>query len=108
MRPKRIGRSRAFFSFRGIMTGHLAGIGTLRRWKQLRRRQLSIKNIQEMIETNAKTLGEAARRNAARWAGATGYYPDKLSFEEDVSQMKAWIGPRLQWLDGEIQRRVAN
>jgi hypothetical protein len=59
-----------------------------------------------MIDTNASTLGEAARRNATRWEGA-GYYPDKLSFDEDVSQMKAWIDLRLQWLDGEIQRQTS-
>jgi len=78
-----------------------------RRWKELRERQFSAKSIQAMIESNAHTLGDAARRNAARWHPAAGHYPDRLSFDQDVAQMKAWIEARLQWLDGEIQRRTA-
>ncbi len=76
-----------------------------RRWKELREREFSTTTIQGMIETNAQTLGAAARRNAIRWRDAAGYYPDQLAFAEDVRQMKAWIEARARWLDGEIQRR---
>jgi CotH protein len=77
-----------------------------RRWKQLRGGEFSVQKIQAMIESNARTIGEAAHRNARRWAGASGYYPDRRSFAEDVSQMKSWIEKRVQWLDAEIQRRA--
>jgi spore coat protein CotH len=76
-----------------------------KRWKELRGKQFSSKSIQEMIDTNTRTVREAAHRNATRWREAAAYYPDKLSFDEDVVQMKAWVEARLQWLDGEIQRR---
>ena len=55
-----------------------------------------------MIDANARTLGDAARRNARRWP-TEGNYPDKLSFAEDIAQMKSWIAARLKWLDKEIE-----
>src|SRR5438093_1155567 len=78
-----------------------------RRWKELRERQFSAKSIQAMIEANVRTLGEAARRNAVRWRPDASYYPDRLSFDQDVAEMKSWIEARIQWLDAEIQRRTA-
>lgn len=77
-----------------------------RRWKKLREREFSTETIQGMIETNAHALGEAARRNANRWREAAGYYPDKLTFAEDVKQMKTWMQARAPWLDTEIERRA--
>jgi hypothetical protein len=32
-------------------------------------------------------------------------YPDRLSFEEDVAEMKEWTVARLKWLDAEIEQR---
>lgn len=78
----------------------------MKRWKELRERELSGRTIQGMIETNVRTLGEAARRNAVRWRPAAGHYPDRLSFAEDVAQMRIWIEARIQWLDGEFKRRA--
>ena len=78
-----------------------------RRWKELRERQFSAKSIQAMIEANVHALGEAARRNAVRWRPAASYYPDRLSFDKDVAEMKSWIEARIEWLDAEIQRRTA-
>jgi hypothetical protein len=74
------------------------------RWRKLREREFSAKTIQAMMEANARTLGKAVRRNAARWPTATGGYPDQLTFEEDVAQMKAWIEARLNWLDQTMRR----
>ena len=54
-----------------------------------------------MIESNARTLGEAARRNALRWPTNRGY-PDRATFQEDIAQMKAWVEARIKWLDQEI------
>jgi spore coat protein CotH len=78
-----------------------------KRWKALRDREFSAKTSQEMIDTNAHTLGEAVHRNAARWRPAAGHYPDRLSFAEDAAQMKTWIEGRSLWVDGEINRRAA-
>jgi len=78
-----------------------------KRWKTLREGEFSAKTIQAMIETNVRTLGEAVRRNTARWRSVAGHYPDRLSFAEDVAQMKTWIQARIQWLDEEFKRRAA-
>src|SRR3954469_10875937 len=69
------------------------------RWKQLRKNQFSAKALTGSIDSNVRTFGEAVHRNAAKWKAAAGYYPDKLTFEEDIAQMKTWIEERLQWLD---------
>ena len=59
-----------------------------------------------MIEDNVRTLGDAAKRNELRWRTVHGYYPDHLTFEEDIAQMQEWTAARLKWLDGEIGRRA--
>jgi spore coat protein CotH len=75
------------------------------RWRQLREREFSVQSIQRMIDENARTLGDAAKRNAVRWRTLNGPYPDRLSFEEDLAQMKEWIAARVKWLDAEIDHR---
>jgi hypothetical protein len=75
------------------------------RWRQLREREFSIAAIHRLIDDNAQTVGDAARRNALRWRTLNGPYPDRLTFEEDLAQMKEWIVARVTWLDGEIERR---
>lgn len=75
------------------------------RWKQLRAREFSVSTIHNMIDENARMLGEATKRNEMRWRARTGY-PDRLAFEEDLAQMKEWVGARVQWLDQEIVRRT--
>lgn len=77
----------------------------LARWKQLRERQFSVESIHRMIDGNGATLGEAARRNALRWRTLDGPYPDRLTFEEDLAQIKEWVAARVKWLDQEIARR---
>ena len=56
------------------------------------------------MDENVKTLGAGAQRNATRWK--TIPYPDRLTFEQDVTQMKEWIAARVTWLDAEIGRRA--
>jgi hypothetical protein len=77
------------------------------RWKQLREREFSVKSIERMVDENARTLGNAVKRNEARWRTLEGPYPDRLSFEQDLAEMKQWIAARVQWLDQEIERRTA-
>ncbi|MBL9169206.1 MAG: CotH kinase family protein [Verrucomicrobiales bacterium] len=76
------------------------------RWRQLRSRSFSLSTIQNLIDENARIVGDAARRNSARWRTAEGSYPDLLTFEEDVAQMKQWVVERLEWLDREIGQRT--
>jgi len=57
-----------------------------------------------MMDDNVRTLGAATNRNGVRWRTLTGPYPDRLSFEENVAQMREWIAARLKWLDAEIAR----
>jgi hypothetical protein len=75
------------------------------RWKQLREREFAVATIHRLIDDNARMLGDAARRNAVRWRTLDGPYPDRLTFEEDLAQMKEWVVARVNWLDAEIQRR---
>jgi spore coat protein H len=75
------------------------------RWNHLRQRQFSAGTIQGMMDSNARVLGEAVRRNAACWPPAQGPYPDQVSFEQDLAQMKAWTEARIKWLDQEINQR---
>jgi hypothetical protein len=75
------------------------------RWKQLREREFSVATIHRLIDDNARMLGDAARRNAVRWRTLDGPYPDRLTFEEDLAQMKEWVVARVKWLDAEIERR---
>jgi spore coat protein H len=77
------------------------------RWKRLREGPFSVKAVQQMIDDNVRTLGEAVQRNAQRWRGQAGAYPDRLTFEQDVQEMKAWIVERSQWLDQQIDRMAA-
>jgi spore coat protein H len=77
------------------------------RWKQLREGQFSVTAVQRMIDDNAKSLGEAVHRNAQRWRAQAGSYPDQLTFEQDVKEMKAWIAERSQWLDQQIDKIAA-
>lgn len=76
------------------------------RWKQLRDGPFSEASLHRMIDANVRELGEAVRRNDARWPTLSGEYPDQLSFAEDVAEMKEWIVRRLRWLDQQIERRT--
>jgi spore coat protein CotH len=72
------------------------------RWRQLRQKEFSVATIHRLIDENVETLGAAAERNAARWRSAGGSYPDRLTFAQDVQQMKVWVERRTRWLDQEI------
>ncbi|MSU62560.1 MAG: hypothetical protein EXS31_09210 [Pedosphaera sp.] len=78
------------------------------RWQQLREKQFSVENIHRMIDGNTHTVGDAAKRNELRWRTLDGPYPDRLSFEQDIAQMKDWVSTRVKWLDDEIERRTRN
>ena len=76
------------------------------RWTQLREREFSVAAIHGLIDENVRTLGDAAPRNATRWRTFDGPYPDRLSFDQDIAQMKEWVAARVEWLDTAIARRA--
>jgi hypothetical protein len=76
------------------------------RWRELRAREFSVANLRHRIDENARTLGPAVERNAARWEQPEGAPPNRQSFDEDLRQMKEWVAARTQWLDAEIARRA--
>jgi hypothetical protein len=78
----------------------------LARWKQLREGQFSTQTVQAMMDANVRTLGAAAQRNLARWPTTGWPYPDRVTFDQDIAQMKSWIQVHLKWLDQEIKRRA--
>jgi hypothetical protein len=78
----------------------------LTRWQTLRAGPFATATVHAAIDANARTLGEAAQRNARRWVSASNYYPDEASFEEDLAIMKRWVQERGEWLDAELQRRA--
>lgn len=78
------------------------------RWKQLRTREFSVATIERLIDENARTLGDAVERNASRWETLERSSGSRLSFEEDLGQMKNWVAARTRWLDAEIAERTAS
>lgn len=72
------------------------------RWQQLRAGPFALAAIRKMMDDNVRTLGPAVARNVQRWSTTHGQYPDQLTFDEDLAQMKAWTEKHLQWLDGRI------
>jgi spore coat protein CotH len=74
------------------------------RWSQLRQREFSEATILGMIEANARTLGDAMKRNAQRWSGNRGGNSGPSAFEQDLDLMRRWVPARLKWLDQEIAR----
>ena len=74
------------------------------RWTHLSDHQFSMATVQGLIDVDARTLGEAARRNASRWPAKGWPYHDQLTFDDDLAQMKEWVKARVEWMDGHINR----
>lgn len=77
------------------------------RYNELRKTVFSEESLIGMIDENARTLGDAVKRNFQRWKDFHNQYPDRATFEEDIRHMKQWISKRLKWLDEEINRRAS-
>jgi hypothetical protein len=74
------------------------------RWKELRAKQFSIAAIHKMIDDNSRALGDAAERNQTRWHMKD--FSDRITYQQDCAEMKAWVASRVAWLDAEIARRA--
>jgi spore coat protein CotH len=75
------------------------------RWLELRRGPFATARIQEMIEENARSIRLGMERNQRRWQSASGWYPDSLTFEEDIREMKEWVAARGAFLDERFKEK---
>jgi hypothetical protein len=78
------------------------------RWNQLHSGAFSVKTIHGLIDANARALGKAVQRNAARWPTRRGYYPDDADWAKDIADMKSWSEARVSWLDQDLRQRFNN
>ncbi len=77
------------------------------RWEELRNGIFSTDNIISVIDEKALWLDEAQERNFEKWP-ILGLYiwpnpaPFPKTYAEEISNMKAWITDRLEWIDANI------
>ncbi len=80
----------------------------VRKWKTLRKNELSTSKILGEIDETAEFLSEAQKRNFQKWRvlgrslfGNPG--PGRLTYENEVMDMKSWLRTRLRWMDKHIE-----
>ena len=81
----------------------------VRRWKTLRKKELSNSALFEEIDQTVEYLSEAQKRNYQRWPvlrhplfASPG--PGPTTYQGQVDSMKAWLKTRLQWMDTNIEK----
>jgi len=79
-----------------------------KRWWELRKGDLSNKNIFSDIDEAASELGNSVERNNRRWnLFGVHIWPNNFvgnNHEEDIGYLKDWILQRLEWMDANIQK----
>ncbi len=69
------------------------------RWYELRANQFSTRNINDVIDSMAYEIAEAAARNYARWSS----YPPRFGgFQGEISHLKDWLATRAAWIDSQF------
>ena len=71
--------------------------GWIDRWQELRRNELSLTNLQALVDSLADQVREAERREIARWPGLTS--PRSGSYQGEVDRMKRWLSNRVDFID---------
>ena len=79
----------------------------VKRWKTLRKNELSTSKLLDEIDRTAVYLSEAQTRNFQKWRvlGRRIFgnpYPGPPSYEQEVDQLKMWLQARLKWMDANI------
>lgn len=81
----------------------------VRRWKILRKKELSNSALFDEIDQTVEYLSEAQKRNYQRWPvlrhplfASPG--PGPPTYQGQVDSMKAWLKTRLQWMDTNIEK----
>ena len=69
----------------------------IERWAILRRDSMSEHNMLSIIDSMAKELDEAARRNYEKWP----LIDAKTGFRTEIEKLKDWISQRLAWIDSQ-------
>ncbi len=70
----------------------------INRWQQLRNGIFNEDSLYYRIDVLVDTIAEAHIRNFERWPGSVSDH----SYEEEITQLKDWIGDRLDWIDGNL------
>ncbi|WP_420456043.1 CotH kinase family protein [Rubrivirga sp.] len=80
------------------------------RWDELRTGPLHTDSLMAEIDATVALLDEAQARNFERWPIHGVYvWPNAHigeSYADDVGFLKAWLGNRMGWLDGEVRREI--
>lgn len=76
------------------------------RWSELRQYTLQNSHINQIIDSTAFLLKQAAVRDSAQWQTIGNYiwpnYYISNSYQGEVDTLKWWIKQRLQWIDDHI------
>ncbi|MHC4742846.1 MAG: CotH kinase family protein, partial [Planctomycetota bacterium] len=71
------------------------------RWYELRLNQFSTENLDNIIDSMADEIREAADRNYTRWSS----YPPRFGgFQGEMDHLKDWLGKRANWIDKQFVR----
>lgn len=76
------------------------------RWKALRAGPFSTDSIMADLDAHVKYMGDAVKRNFARWPILGQYvWPNYFvgsTYDEEVEYLKVWMTNRLNWMDGNV------
>ncbi len=76
------------------------------RWKALRAGPFSTDSIMVDLDAHVKYMGDAIKRNFARWPILGQYvWPNYFvgsTYDEEVEYLKVWMTNRLNWMDGNV------
>lgn len=80
----------------------------VKRWRKLRRDELSTANIIGTIDRTVEHLAEAQKRNFERWPVlGRGVWPNPRPYPRtylaEVRRLKTWLKTRLKWIDRNIE-----
>lgn len=81
----------------------------VKRWKTLRKNELTNTAILGEIDRTAEFLSEAQKRNYQRWP-VLGHvlfgnpHAGKPTYHGQLDEMKTWLKTRLQWIDQNIEK----
>lgn len=80
----------------------------VKRWKSLRKKELSNSALLEEIDQTAEFLSEAQKRNYQRWPVLTytlfgNPEPGSPTYQGQVNDLKTWLKTHLQWMDINIE-----
>ncbi|RKU28059.1 hypothetical protein C6497_10015 [Candidatus Poribacteria bacterium] len=81
----------------------------VKRWKSLRKKELSNSALLEEIDQTAEYLSEAQKRNFQRWPVLQHTLfgnpsPGSPTYQGQVNDLKTWLKTHLLWMDSNIEK----